>query len=147
MISVETTLSELNDIVLQQNDKFGSQVGRIENQLRSIENHTSKLDERIVEIVENLRSRESHGRDIEELRELTTELQKNDASIVHDMKILRDRMETELVAKLALTLRNRDDLLRRLETIEGDMEQLRIDTSERVSKAEEKLGAGGETQG
>ena len=61
------------------------------------------------------------------------------------MKILRDRMETELVAKLALTLRNRDDLLRRLETIEGDMEQLRIDTNERVSLAEEKLGAGGET--
>ena len=63
------------------------------------------------------------------------------------MKILRDRMETELVAKLALTLRNRDDLLRRLETIEGEMEKVRIETSERVSKAEERLGVGGEAQG
>ena len=42
-------------------------------------------------------------------------------------------METELVAKLALTLRNRDDLLRRLETNETEMERVRIETSERVS--------------
>ena len=63
------------------------------------------------------------------------------------MKILRDRMETELVAKLALTLRNRDDLLSRLEGIETEIERVRIDTSERVSKAEEKLGVGEEAQG
>ena len=35
-----------------------------------------------------------------------------------DIKFLRERIQTELEAKLSLILRNRDDLLKRVEEIE-----------------------------
>ena len=59
-----------------------------------------------------------------------------------DIKFLRERIQTELEAKLSLILRNRDDLLKRVEEIEEENEKLATHTEKRILKMETDVESG-----
>ena len=63
-------------------------------------------------------------------------MQKNDTQQGTDIKFLKERVQTELEAKLALILRNRDDLLKRVEDAEQEMEKQNTESNQRISRAE-----------
>ena len=66
-------------------------------------------------------------------------LHQNDELQGRDINFLKDRIDEELEAKLSLILRNRDDLLKRVEQCEKDMEAGDQELSARFYKDMEEM--------
>ena len=52
---------------------------------------------------------------------------------------MKNRLETEIESKLTLIIRNRDDLLKRIEAAEAEMEKMNTEAAKRISRAEQAL--------
>ena len=77
-----------------------------------------------------------------EMRQIIVNLQQSGLEQAEEVRSLKDRFGPELDTKLALVLRYRDEFLKRIEEVEGDVEKLKRDTNDRVSAAEAKLANG-----
>lgn len=76
------------------------------------------------------------------MQQIIVNLQQSGLEQAEEIRSLKDRFGPELDTKLALVLRYRDEFLKRIEEVEGDVEKLKRDTNERVSAAEAKLANG-----
>ena len=56
-----------------------------------------------------------------------------------DIKFLRERIQTELESKLSLILSNRDDILKRIEDVEQEVEKVGAHTELTAQKTQQKM--------
>ena len=137
--SVDKTLSEQVDIMHNLNDKLASEISKSNGNIGNLEKRFQQMEERFVDLVNETKAGAGLEDQFRKLMEMIKILQKNDHQEQEDIKFLKNRLETEIESKLTLIIRNRDDLLKRIEAAEAEMEKMNTEAAKRISRAEQAL--------